>query len=195
MALLRLDWSRDGDGHLACGEAVLRPPRPGDYGAWAALRGVSRNFLAPWEPQWGDDELSRASYRARLRRYSQDARAGLAAPFFVFRASDGVLVGGINVANIRRGVAQDCTVGYWIGEPFARQGLTRAALRAVVRHCFDDLRLHRVSAACIPDNWPSRNLLRSVGFHEEGLARAYLKINGTWRDHVLMGLVVGDAIG
>jgi ribosomal-protein-alanine N-acetyltransferase len=32
-------------------------------------------------------------------------------------------------------------------------------------------------------------LLGKAGFQEEGLARAYLKINGDWRDHVQFGLI------
>jgi ribosomal-protein-alanine N-acetyltransferase len=194
MALLRLDWTRESETRLEGAGVTLRAPRAADHAAWAALRGASRDFLTPWEPQWSPDELSRASFRARLRRYNQDARAGAAAPFFVFRSSDGALVGGVNVSNIRRGVAQDCTIGYWVGQAFARQGLTRAAVRAVLHHCFEDMRLHRVMAACIPENHASRGLLTGVGFSEEGRARDYLNINGAWRDHILLAMVRGDPI-
>jgi ribosomal-protein-alanine N-acetyltransferase len=67
-------------------------------------------------------------------------------------------------------------------------------VRAVVRFCFDDLGLHRVEAACQPDNDPSRALLLSVGFQEEGRARAFLKINGGWRDHILFAMLEGDPL-
>jgi ribosomal-protein-alanine N-acetyltransferase len=36
-------------------------------------------------------------------------------------------------------------------------------------------------------------LLRRNGFRCEGLARGYLKINDAWRDHVLFGLLDGEA--
>ena len=40
------------------GERVfLRSPERGDYEAWASLRALSRNFLAPWEPSWPADAL------------------------------------------------------------------------------------------------------------------------------------------
>ena len=55
--------------------------------------------------------------------------------------------------------------------------------------CFDRLRLHRVEAACIPENTASQGVLRKAGFQPEGLARDYLKIDGVWRDHLLFGLV------
>jgi ribosomal-protein-alanine N-acetyltransferase len=81
------------------------------------------------------------------------------------------------------------TIGYWCGQPFVRQGLTLAAVRAMSDFAFRTLGLHRLEAACIPDNDASRRLLAKAGFVEEGFAKSYLKINGAWRDHVLFGLV------
>ena len=98
------------------------------------------------------------------------------------------LTGGITLSNVRRGVAQMGSVGYWCGKPFARHGHTLAAVRALSEFAFRTLGLHRLEAACIPENAPSRALLAKAGFTEEGFARAYLKINGAWRDHVLFGL-------
>ena len=63
------------------------------------------------------------------------------------------------------------------------------AVRALSEFAFRTLGLHRLEAACIPENAPSRSLLQKAGFAEEGFAQAYLKINGGWRDHVLFGLV------
>jgi ribosomal-protein-alanine N-acetyltransferase len=133
--------------------------------------------------------LSRAAFRRRLVAYSRDRELGAAYAFFVIRASDEALTGGITLSNVRRGVAQMGTVGYWCGQPFARQGLTLAAVRALTDFAFRTLGLHRLEAACIPENRPSRDLLGKAGFREEGEAKAYLKINGVWRDHVLFGLV------
>lgn len=188
MALL--DWIAPESGLRVQGNGVfLRPPRAADYGEWRELRAASRSFLQPWEPTWPADDLSRGAFRRRLLAYARDREAGLAYPFFVFRASDGALTGGITLSNVRRGVAQMGSVGYWCGKPFVRQGLTLAAVRALSEFAFRTLALHRLEAACIPDNQPSRRLLAKAGFVEEGYAQAYLKINGAWRDHVLFGLV------
>jgi ribosomal-protein-alanine N-acetyltransferase len=81
------------------------------------------------------------------------------------------------------------SIGYWVGEPFTRNGYTLDAVRAVTEFCFGRLRLHRVEAACIPSNTASRGVLLQAGFTQEGLAQAYLKIDGTWRDHLLFGQV------
>ena len=62
-------------------------------------------------------------------------------------------------------------------------------MRAVLRYGFEDLDLHRIEAACQPDNMASRRVLAKAGFTQEGAAAAYLKINGAWRDHLLFGIV------
>lgn len=188
MALL--DWIAPESGLRVEGDGVrLRPPKTSDYEEWRELRAQSRGFLQPWEPTWPADDLSRAAFRRRLLAYARDRDAGLAYPFFVFRAGDDALTGGITLSNIRRGVAQMGSIGYWCGRTYARQGLTLAAVRAVSGFAFRTLGLHRLEAACIPENAPSRRLLAQAGFREEGMASAYLKINGAWRDHVLFGQV------
>lgn len=181
-------------GALKENDVFLRPPQPSDYEEWADLRAENRNFLTPWEPSWPPDDLTRASYKRRLRRYAQDMRDESAYPFLIFRASDGALVGGCNLSGLKRGVLQTGTIGYWVGEKFARRGYARSAVAAVVRFAFDTLKLHRVEAACIPSNEGSRRVLERAGFRLEGYARNYLRINGEWQDHLLFAIVRGDPV-
>jgi [ribosomal protein S5]-alanine N-acetyltransferase len=170
----------------------LRVPQNGDHAEWAALREASRVFLTPWEPTWPADDLSRGSYRRRLKRYADDQRSDLAYAFLIFRNDDNAMVGGLTLANIRRGVAQAGSIGYWIGAPFARQGYMTAAVRALIPFCFRTLRLHRLEAACIPGNAASISLLEKTGFTREGYARDYLCINGVWQDHILYARLDSD---
>jgi ribosomal-protein-alanine N-acetyltransferase len=164
---------------------VLRAPQMADYPAWASLREISRKFLTPWEPTWPADDLTRPAFRQRLRRYAEDVRSDQSYPFFLFRTEDDALVGGLALANIRRGVAQAGSLGYWIGEPHVRRGYMTAAVRALIPVAFELLRLHRLEAACIPTNLASVRLLEKTGFRREGYARSYLCINGIWQDHLL----------
>jgi ribosomal-protein-alanine N-acetyltransferase len=175
------------------GERVtLRLPQASDYREWAALRAASRAFLEPWEPRWATDELERSAWRQRLSRYTEDHASGTALPFFIFENASGALIGGITLGNIRYGVAQTGQIGYWIGERYAGKGLMLEALSLLVHHAFAELRLHRIEAACIPDNLRSLRLLEKAGFQREGLLRSYLRINGMWQDHYLYALVAGD---
>jgi ribosomal-protein-alanine N-acetyltransferase len=168
------------------GERVtLRIPQTNDYEEWAALREASRAFLVPWEPTWPADDLSRPSFRRRLKRYAEDQRNDFAYPYFIFRNDDQKLVGGLTITNIRRGVAQAGSLGYWMGAAFARQGYMTGAVAALVPFAFATLKLHRLEAACIPENAASVRLLEKTGFVREGYAREYLCINGIWQDHLL----------
>jgi ribosomal-protein-alanine N-acetyltransferase len=171
---------------------VLRMPQMTDYQEWAELRETSRRFLTPWEPTWPADDLTRTAFRQRIRRYAEDVRTDQAYPFFIFRNEDNALVGGLALANIRRGVAQAGALGYWIGAPYVQRGYMTTAVRALVPVTFDVLRLHRLEAACIPTNLASIRLLEKTGFRREGYARSYLCINGTWQDHLLYARLQSD---
>jgi len=188
MALM--EWLSERSGPtLQTETGLLRPPRPADYEAWAALRAASRDYLVPFEPTWPEDDLTRSAFRRRLALYGREMDLGNAWPFFIFDDAAGDLVGAVTLSNIRRGVSEVGTLGYWIGHAHAGRGHCTAAVRAVVAFAFDVLKLHRVEAACVPWNPASRRVLEKAGFELEGQARAYLKINGTWADHLLFGRV------
>ncbi len=174
---------------------LLRLPRYSDFEQWHKLRRESRSFLEPWEPAWRPDELTERAYRARVLRNEQEFFSGLAVPFFIFSGSDETLLGGLTIGLIRRGAAQTCMIGYWMGERYAGRGHMFAALQLAIPYIFRVLELHRIEAACIPDNEKSIRLLEKAGFQREGLLREYLKINGQWRDHVLFSRLADRAGG
>ncbi len=189
------DWMAEATGPVLHGQGVLlRPPRPSDYLEWAELRGGSRDYLQPWEPAWADDDLTKAAFRRRLGVYAREMELGTAWPLFVFDPDEERLMGAITLSNIRRGVAETGTLGYWIGQPYAGQGVGTAAAGAMLGFAFGALKLHRVEAACVPHNHASRRVLEKAGFRHEGLAKAYLKINGAWADHLLFGVIEDEFV-
>ncbi|MFS8038737.1 GNAT family N-acetyltransferase [Xanthobacter sp. AM11] len=170
----------------------LRVPQMGDFAKWRALREESRSFLTPWEPLWPEDDLTRGAYRRRLRRYARDMVADEAYPLFIFRRGDHELLGGLTLSNVRRGVCQAASLGYWMGAPHAGQGHMKAAVNALLPVAYDVLHLRRIEAACMPSNRPSIRLLESCGFLREGYSREYLCINGVWEDHLLFARLRHD---
>jgi len=178
--------------HLEGDGVRLRPFRAGDYREWAQLRMKSRDFLQPWEPAWPVDDLTYGGFKRRLAAYQREIDLSVGYPFLIFDARTGDMVGGVSLSNVRRGVAMMGTVGYWCGVEHTRHGYTLAGVRAVADFAFRRLDLHRLEAACVPENQPSRSLLLKAGFKHEGLASAYLKINGVWRDHLTFGLLASD---
>lgn len=182
-------WGRPTGPRLIGERTYLRPPLPDDWRAWADLRRASRSFLAPWEPSWPADALTAPAFRRRLRQYAREREAQVGHAFLLFRGEDDRLLGGISLSNLRRGVAQSASLGYWMGRPHARQGYMSEGLSLLLEWSFSTLGLHRLEAACLPENLASRALLEKAGFHQEGIARALLRIDGRWQDHVLYALL------
>ncbi|MEO0497064.1 MAG: GNAT family protein [Pseudomonadota bacterium] len=187
-----LDWlgrsiAPENTAILRSGDLILRSPRPCDHGQWVQLRMASQLFLQPYEPLWPEDDLKPAAWTRRLKRYRRDASLKLGYVWLIWRQTGGEeeLVGGVSLTGVRYGVMQAGTLGYWIGQPFARQAIATRAVQAVIDHAHANLRLSRIEAATLPDNEASMGLLRKLGFEQEGLAVDYLRINGRWRDHAL----------
>ena len=175
------------------GERVfLRPPKRRDALKWQKLRMSSKSFLVPWEPSWDASSCTRRAYLRYFKNSNYLANMDRAYSFLIFKTDDKTLLGGINVGNVRRGVAQSASLGYWIGEKYSRNGYMKEALKLLIPSLFVDLRLNRLEAATLEENIASKNLLKKIGFKKEGILRKYLKINGAWRDHILYGLLEND---
>jgi [ribosomal protein S5]-alanine N-acetyltransferase len=174
---------------------TLRLPQHSDFRPWSGLRASSREFLAPWEPLWSADHLSRKAFTNRVYWANRATSQGTALPLLLIRRTDQALLGAITLDNIRRGPSQAGTLGYWIGQPFARQGYMREAILGVVHHAFTVSDLSRIEAACLPENAASRGVLEKCGFKYEGVAQSYLQIAGRWRNHVLFANLRNDRRG
>ncbi len=194
MSLFRLTRQAEAEPLLRGDGVYLRPAVAADFTRWASLRAESRDFLTPWEPTWPEDDLTRAAFRRRLRRQSEEMARDESFSFLIFGSATSAMLGGLTLGGIRRGVAQAATLGYWMGAPYAGKGSMTRAVAAAIRYGFSTLRLHRIEAACLPENVASITLLQRNGFEREGLARAYLRINGVWRDHLLFALLEPGAL-
>ena len=172
----------------------LRTPRMGDFEEWSSLRGGSREFLAPWEPVWPDDDLTRSAFRRRIRRYERDLHEETGYAFLVYRKSDRAMLGGATLTNLRRGAAQAGSLGYWMSSASAGKGYMSAAIAALVPFAHSMLRLRRIEAACLLSNAASIRLLEKMNFRREGTARQYLSIAGTWQDHLLYARLAADPL-
>lgn len=181
--------------HLDTERLYLRLPEMRDYEAWCAIQKKSEDFLTKWEPKRDEEKYSLQNFKARVVWAISSLRNRRAIPLFIFRNSDDVLIGAITVDNVRFGAAHAATIGYWIGVDYARQGYMREAVERVKAFLFSNWDLSRLEAACLPENNASRGLLETCGFKYEGVAQAYLQINGRWRTHVLYAALRRDRLG
>ncbi len=168
---------------------TLAPARRGDFSDWAALREASRAHLEKWEPRWPDGAHSKADWNRRLRAWQDGWRKGSAFVFLIRRHSDRALLGGLSLTHVRAWPAESASLGYWLGAAFEGEGYMREAVRAAADWAFEILDLNRIEAATLIENERSQSVLEAAGFAREGLARSYIEIAGTYRDHVLFGLV------
>jgi RimJ/RimL family protein N-acetyltransferase len=161
--------------------AFLRRAQPGDAAPLFALLDRSRPFLRSFDAGIGwvgsEEELQ--------RRHSQaEARGGC-----VYLISSGGAVAGsiaINQLDQERHCAE---VGYWVGAPFARQGLASAGLRAVVQVCLDRPEVRAIEATTATTNGGSLRLLERAGFVRERLLPAAFEVDGRKVDDFLYVLL------
>lgn len=172
---------------------MLRAPMLGDYAQWSKVRGENRDFLTPYEPTWPENCFDKVFFQKRLARQAKDWEHDRCYCFLILDRLTGALYGGLNVNNVVRGAAHFASLGYWLSEDAQGNGYMSEALGLIIDFARDELLLHRLNAACIPENERSAKLLTNAGFTEEGFAQNYLKINGQWTDHRLFGLVLGEA--
>ena len=176
---------------LSHGPLRLRPLSVGDRKEWRRVRQRNVAWLGRWDATTPSGADSRPrTFGAMVRAMQREARAGRQLPFAV--EYDGRFVGQLTVNNIVRGSAQFASIGYWIDEAHAGQGLMTRAVAMAVDHCFFVLKLHRIEVAIRPENTASLRIVEKLGFPEIGFAPRYLHIDGDWRDHRLFAITRED---
>ncbi|MED4074278.1 GNAT family N-acetyltransferase [Priestia endophytica] len=109
--------------------------------------------------------------------------------FGIFENDEDKLVGTINLFHVIRGSSQSAVIGYFLDRKCNGRGLTTEATKLIVNYAFDELKLHRIEAGVQPHNIGSIRVLEKAGFHQEGIARKNLKVNGKWKDHQVLAMI------
>ncbi|MCP5027500.1 MAG: GNAT family N-acetyltransferase [Actinomycetia bacterium] len=173
---------------------LLRPLQVGDFAAWREVRRRNQEWLTKWEPRKlsGSPDVveERDAFAVRCSARQRERQLGTGHGFGVF--VDGHFGGEINLSNIQRGPFQSAYVGYWIDQAHAGHGYTPEAMVLVSRYAFDELGLHRLQISIIPRNRASRRVMEKLRVRDEGVARAYLEINGRWEDHIRFAMTADE---
>ena len=171
---------------------LLRPPQYSDWTDWSKVREKNKLYLQPWEPLWSPGELERSSFVKRVRMFEKFSTNDEAYSFLIFKNENAEFIGELNISNIQRGIIQSCSIGYWIAKKYEGLGMMSESLELVKSFIFNQLKLHRIEAACLPHNSPSLKVLLKNGFKIEGTARKLLKINNKWQDHTVFSYLYED---
>ena len=167
---------------------VTRLLVPDDSMVLAELLRGNRAFFAPWQPRRREEYFSDEGQREAARKALEQHKLGSSVPLVILDEQQRV-VGTVTIQSIIRGFYQSCSVGYWLAEGAQGRGLATTALREATQMAFHELRLHRIQAETLPHNVRSQRVLDRLDFVKYATAPAYLKIGGTWQDHVLYQLL------
>lgn len=143
----------------------------------------NREHLAPWEPARDAAFFTEAGQTEQITGKLAGVAAGTDVAWVLMCAEK--IVGTITLTGIVRGPFLSAHVGYWVDSRLLGRGIGSAALHAVLQHARDEVGLHRVQGSVLPRNAASRAILDRAGFMLIGTAPSYLRIAGTWQDHLL----------
>jgi len=172
-------------------EITLRPARLRDRGKWNQVRAENREWLTPWEatlPQLpfgspaAENQGERPTFYQMVRSLNHEARAGRSYSFLIWSGAN--LVGQVTMGGVMYGALRGAHIGYWIDRNFANKGLTTQAVKLVSGFGFAELGLHLIEINVRPENGASCRVAEKAGFIMEGQRKAFLHIDGAWRDHI-----------
>jgi ribosomal-protein-alanine N-acetyltransferase len=177
---------------ILLGEGItLRPARYRDRSHWNNVRAENKEWLSPWEatlpqipqdsPAYQDHGL-RPSFFEMVQTLHREARAGRSYSFFIWEGKN--LIGQITMGGVMLGALRGAHIGYWIDRHYANRGYTTQAVKLVTAFGFAQLGLHRIEINVRPENGASCRVAEKAGYHVEGERKAFLHIDGAWRDHI-----------
>ena len=151
----------------------------------------NRAHLAPWEPPIEPGFFSTEFQARRLDDAAAAFAAGTGFRYLLQPIGDSArVIGSVHFSNVVRGAFQSCNLGYALDQQCEGQALMTEALRCAIAEMFSPrVNLHRIQAGYRPENWRSAEVLKRLGFHDEGVCPDYLFIDGMWRVHRLCALL------
>lgn len=172
---------------------VIRLPEAADVPRVVAYYRDNLEHLRPYSPTFEPEMFEPASWYEQVAQRRRELTYGESFRAFMFpRDGSAGLLGNVNLTQVFRGAFQSCILGYNLAESAQGHGYMTEAVLAVVGFAFREWSLHRVGANYMPRNERSAAVLKRCGFRVEGLAPAYLMINGRWEDHVLTAITNDD---
>lgn len=182
---------------LTDGDLLLRPLRRRDRRAFEALLAENRDWLRAWDATDPVGDRARPPFATLLRWTHQQARARAMIPLLITRR--GAILGQVSASPILYGPQSSAVIGYWVGSAHAGAGIAPRAVALLADHLFAEAGLHRIEVNIRPENAASLRVAEKLHLREEGLRRAFIHVDGAFRDHLSFALtaeeVATDASG
>ncbi len=170
-------------------ELFIRYLEETDAEAMLHLERNNREFFQKYTLKRTEDFYTLESQLNRIKENLEKKERDQNYSFGIFQTETQKLIGTIGLFKVERGPSQSCLIGYCLDKGFNGKGYMTEMVRLVVAFAFDELDFHRVEASVMPHNTGSIRVLEKAGFHQEGIARKSIKINGEWEDHQVLAII------
>jgi len=168
---------------------ILRLPELTDVPEILRYFKENESHLSAFDPKKPDGFYTESFWQTKILKHHEAFHADQSVRLYLFNSKNNTeILGTLEFSQIVRGPFQACYLGYGIAKKYEGKGLMYEGIKAAIDYAFGDLNLHRIMANHLPDNHRSAKLLQRLGFVRECVAQRYLRINGSWRDHVLNSL-------
>ena len=152
----------------------------------------NRDFHKQYSQTHTDEYFTVSTQKKYLAYDCNSFLDGTLVPLWITQKGDNKIIGRVSFFNFAYGGMMSCACGYHLDKDHTGKGYMTEALRSAMAFVFDEYKIHRIEAFIVPDNTPSLNLVRRLGFHHEGIRFSYMHINGKYRDHEAFYMLEDD---
>ena len=152
----------------------------------------NRDFHKQFSQTHTDDYFTVSTQKKYLAYDCNSFLEGSLVPLWNPLKDDNKIIGRVSFFNFAYGGMMSCACGYHLDKEHTGKGYMTEALKSAMAFVFDEYKMHRIEAFIVPENEPSLNLVKRVGFHYEGKRMSYMHINGRYRDHEAFYMLEDD---
>ena len=152
----------------------------------------NRDFHKQFSQTHTDDYFNVSTQKKYLAYDCNSFLEGSLVPLWITLKDDNKIIGRVSFFNFAYGGMMSCACGYHLDKEHTGKGYMTEALKSAMAFVFDEYKMHRIEAFIVPENEPSLNLVKRVGFHYEGKRMSYMHINGRYRDHEAFYMLEDD---
>lgn len=152
----------------------------------------NRDFHKQFSQTHTDDYFTVSTQKKYLAYDCNSFLEGSLVPLWISLKDDNKIIGRVSFFNFAYGGMMSCACGYHLDKEHTGKGYMTEALKSAMAFVFDEYKMHRIEAFIVPENEPSLNLVKRVGFHYEGKRMSYMHINGRYRDHEAFYMLEDD---
>lgn len=133
--------------------------------------------------RWPNTKEKQKQYLERISASSSDMQLAV-----VYKSND-KLIGTVGLHGIDA-INRNADISVIIGDKsYWGKGVAKEAVGLLIRHAFEMLNLHKLTAGFISGNTASEKLFKFFGFKKEALLSEQVYLDGKYHDIVRMGLL------